>query len=112
MLELINAHPQFFAALYFIPVILNLWAYSTITYYQYVQDMRERNDRFYQPRLTVGSILWKIIGAFCPIINCVLMITNTGFFLDLLCSLFGWLEEVFAIPLVRKTWKPDNNKDA
>jgi hypothetical protein len=58
--------------------------------------------REYEPTLTIGHILARLIGIVTPFINFIVMICNMDRVFEWIGECFSWLGRVFSIPLVPK----------
>jgi len=58
--------------------------------------------KFYEPTLTVGHILARLIGILTPFISFIVMIANMDRVFDWIGNAFTYLGKLFSIPLVPK----------
>lgn len=87
--------------LYWSPMACCLILYFARSIRLYHRDLAERarETNYYEPSLTVGWILGKLLIAIIPAVNIFAVIFDVG------PDFFDWLSSVFNIPLVPKRHK-------
>ncbi len=81
---------------YWIPALICLTVYLFQCIYEYKRDLHNSSESHYNPTLTIGVIVWRIVLSITPGINIIAMVFDTA------SSVFKWLGSVLDIPLVRK----------
>lgn len=87
---------------YWIPLVVCVVVYTTRCGVLYRADLKECDEKYYRPGLTVGFIVWHILISVVPGVNLVAMV------FDCAGSVFRWLGNVLDTPLVRGRNKDRN----
>lgn len=124
-LDLFHTHtPSVILFGYILPFVVNAFEFSLRTVKEYHADLTRRaksakeyeayiqavgtNDRLvprvstYEPTLTIGHILARILGVITPFINFIVMICNMDRVFEWIGNIFKWMGKVFSLPLVPK----------
>lgn len=81
---------------YWFPLAICVIVYSIGTLRDYRGDIESSKKDYYNPSLTVGTIVCRILASIIPVFNIFAMV------FDCMASVFRWIGEVFDFPLVPK----------
>lgn len=98
--------------LYWLPVAVCSVGYTIRCFKQYRKeiDMRAAHElsphnSYYLPRLTIGTLVGRLIVTFVPVANLVATICDVGY--EMLRGTLDWIGEALDIPLVPKRGKEE-----
>lgn len=108
MLEFITSY-QFNSLLaiytYWVPLLICLIVYAFQFVHYYKLDVHNSKEKYYNPKLTVGSIVGHLFVAVCPGLNIFAAV------FDCLGPLFSFFEKVFNKPLVKHNYSEIITRD-
>lgn len=81
---------------YWMPAAICLAVYFFRFISLYKKDLKNCENEYYNPSLTIGLIVWLLICAITPAVNLLALV------FDCASSVFKWLGTVLNIPLVKK----------
>lgn len=131
-LGVFNAHTSLVVLLgYILPFVINAFEFTLRTIKEYRNDLKRRTEaseareryaaemnawnvagkplgdrphspNSYNPTLTLGHVLARLLGIFTPFINFIVMICNLDRVFEWIGDIFRWMGQLFDIPLVPK----------
>lgn len=82
--------------IYWIPAAICVFVYLFRDVGIYKRELASCENKYYQPELTVGLIVWQILCSLVPAVNLLALV------FDCASSVFKWLGKFLNIPLVPK----------
>jgi hypothetical protein len=84
--------------LYWLPLSVCVFWYTVRTWANYQKDMAKRDDNFYRPTDTIGSLIGRALVSIIPVANLLAAIFDIA--PGMLSVFFSWIGRVFDQPLV------------
>lgn len=81
---------------YWIPLVICALVYFFRTILIYKSDLKKCKEKYYEPKLTIGLIVWFFVLTVTPCVNLLALV------FDCASSVFKWLGRVLDVPLVPK----------
>lgn len=94
--------------LYWIPVVVCLIGYCIDFRNFYKSDLENYQKSYYDPKLTIGAILGRLVLSFVPVCN--LFIAVTRHIWRIIYRILDHFDFVLNIPIIKHNPKPEEKK--